>query len=285
MVDCTAARRAGQKAPKAITMQAAQQRYLPWGRRNFRWNKAGAELRRRWLAYMRTHPLAAKAVGSLSVHLLIIGGLLLSTLWAGRARAPRSLTPFDLQSLGPAGEMGGGPIASADASRAPDGLQILQQKTKPAPRAVKKTVPTRATRAVEAPQLSKNEIQRMLGSAVKNIGPGTGSGEAGTGSGGGVYDPLGWYYAAVRTSMYAAWQQPSALAGQQGLLSRVLIRVQRDGLITRRTLARSSGNALMDRSVLSAVEAVERLPELPPGFGGLYKEITIDFELTANATD
>lgn len=36
----------------------------------------------------------------------------------------------------------------------------------------------------------------------------------------------------------------------------------------------------MDNSVLRALEAVTRLPKLPAGLGGLYKDIIIDFELT-----
>jgi TonB family protein len=70
------------------------------------------------------------------------------------------------------------------------------------------------------------------------------------------------------------------LAGQKGLIGRVLIRVQRDGLITRRTLDKPSGNALMDTSVMNAVESVKQLQSLPPGFGSSYKDITIDFALT-----
>jgi TonB family protein len=80
--------------------------------------------------------------------------------------------------------------------------------------------------------------------------------------------------------MYEAWDQPGGLSGA-GLVTQVRIRVQRDGTITSRDLARRSGNSLMDDSVMKAVNAVARLKPLPPDVPGSYKDITIDFELTS----
>jgi TonB family protein len=130
--------------------------------------------------------------------------------------------------------------------------------------------------------LSKEALEKIFGDAMSKVGgPGTAPfGTYGTGPGGGKYDPLNWYYSMVKAAMYEAWQQPSALAGTKGLLTRALIRVQRDGKIIQRSLDLSSGNALMDSSVMTAVESVAQLEALPPGFGGDYKDITIDFRLT-----
>jgi len=236
-------------------------------------------------AYIMATPLAQKAVLSAALHVIIIVSLLLGSLVSCRVRAPRDLSPFDLQSIGQPGKAGGGAAAveQAAVNKQEDGLEILKkkpvkQKTEASKVLEKKTAPT------EPRKLSKSEIQKLLGSAVKDVGSGSAvAGDYGTGSGGGTYDPLGWYYSMVRAAMYEAWQQPSALAGTHGLLSRVLIRVQRDGQITRRTLVQPSGNALMDNSVMTAVESVQQLQALPPGFGGAYKEITIDFELTETA--
>ena len=228
-------------------------------------------------AYVRANPLAQKAIISAGLHLTLIVGLLVGSIVSYRVLAPRAFSPFDLQSIGMPGPAGG--VAAAAASRPEDGLEIAKRKP------VKKKVATRKP-SVKKPastrtkKLSKSQIQKLLGSAVKNVGSGSAAaGHSGTGSGG-VYDPFGWYYAKVRAVMYEAWQQPSALAGQKGLITRVLIRVQRDGRITRRSLVQPSGNALMDASVMNAVKSVQRIQELPPGFGGAYKAITIDFELT-----
>ncbi len=246
---------------------------------------------------VRAHPLARNAVLSALVHALAIGGLLIGSLTAWRVRTPRDLSPFDLQPAGPPGRGGGrgGQAAAAPAaaerpaaSRPDDGLEIL--KKKPAkPRPVKtqfpvvKAPPSRPP-GPEPKKLSQGAIRDLLGSAVKGVGPGApgaGMGGAGAGSGGGGrYDPLGWYYSMVRATLYEAWQQPSALAGNRGLTTRVLIRVGRDGRVLRRSLDRSSGNPQMDASALKAVESVAQLPALPPGFGGDYKDITVDFALT-----
>jgi len=145
-------------------------------------------------------------------------------------------------------------------------------------------------------QLSAAQIRRMLGTAVASVGtpsagvagagvpahaggmPGTVYG-TGSGSGSGEATPYGWYLAQVRAIMYDAWAQPSALAGKRGLVTRVLVRVRQDGQIIQKKMVDTSGNGLMDTSVMTAVESVKDFPELPFGFGGAYKDITIDFEL------
>jgi len=136
-------------------------------------------------------------------------------------------------------------------------------------------------------QLSAAQIRRMLGTAMASVGPSAGVPASagmpgtvyGTGSGSGEMTPYGWYLAQVRAIMYDAWQQPSALAGKRGLVTRVLVRVRQDGQIIQKKMVDTSGNGLMDTSVMAAVESVKNLPELPFGFGGAYKDITIDFEL------
>ncbi|MBU4199400.1 MAG: TonB family protein [Verrucomicrobia bacterium] len=236
-------------------------------------------------AYVLANPFARKAILSAGLHAVIIIGLLLGSLVSCHVRAPRDLSPFDLQSIGQPGKAGGAATVAPESvvvSKSEDGLEIVKKKPVTPKRVPVKTQPKKPVSA-EPKKLSQSEIQKLLGSVVKDIGSGSRSavaGTYGTGSGGGTYDPLGWYYSMVRVTMYEAWQQPSSLAGKKGLISRILIRVQRDGRISQRSLIQPSGNALMDSSVMTAVESVQRLQELPPGFGGSYKEITIDFELT-----
>ena len=123
----------------------------------------------------------------------------------------------------------------------------------------------------KTPQLSQEEIRKLLAAGAK------------------ISDklsvptdefPAAWYYALVRQTMYDAWNQPSSLAGRSGLVAEVTIRVQRDGKITSREMTRSSGNSVMDDSVMKAVQAVTQLRPLPPQFPGASHEITVEFELT-----
>jgi TonB family protein len=80
--------------------------------------------------------------------------------------------------------------------------------------------------------------------------------------------------------MYDAWAQPGGLAAEPGRIARILVRVERDGRITARTLVQSSGEPLIDDSAMQAVNSISRLKPLPASFPGKYKNITIDFELT-----
>ena len=123
----------------------------------------------------------------------------------------------------------------------------------------------------KTPQLSPEEIRKLLAAGAKlsdKLSVPTDE------------FPAAWYYALVRQTMYDAWNQPSSLAGQSGLTAEVTIRVLRDGRITEREMTRSSGNSIMDDSVMQAVRAVTQLRALPPQFPGNSYEITIEFELT-----
>jgi len=88
------------------------------------------------------------------------------------------------------------------------------------------------------------------------------------------------YFAFVRRTMHEVWDQPSAASARLGAMTKVSIRVHRDGTITFPKIIRSSGDAEMDDSVLRAVHSVHRLKELPRRYKGDYKDITVDFILT-----
>ena len=248
-------------------------------------------------------PLAHKAVVSVILHVTIICSMLLWSCISCRERSRASLTPFVLQAggPGPAGDGGASatPAASAPAAppvvafAKPEGLQVVEKtapaKSKPAPKPkAKKVVPQESALrkpSPTAPSVSQTDIQKMLGSAVKNVGTspgatGSGPGLPGSSASAGVYDPHAWYYILVKNKMYEAWQQPGSLSSSKGLLCVVLVRVARDGEILKFNLDCPSGNSLMDQSALQAVEQVRRLPPLPAGLGGTYKDITISFTLT-----
>ena len=89
---------------------------------------------------------------------------------------------------------------------------------------------------------------------------------------------LAAYFNHVHERMYAVWQQPSQLKSLPGLSADVRITVAPDGRITGRTRTRSSGNGLMDDSVMQAVNAVKALKALPAGFRKPV-DIEITFEI------
>ena len=89
---------------------------------------------------------------------------------------------------------------------------------------------------------------------------------------------LAAYFNTVRERLYAVWQQPSQLASLPGLSADVRITVEPGGRITARVQTRSSGNALMDDSVMKAVNSVTALPPLPVGHRRPV-DIAVTFEL------
>jgi len=170
-----------------------------------------------------------------------------------------------------------------------------KQKQPPTPQ-VKVPTPTRTNFVAKAkakakgPKYTPDQIRAMLSGSLRGVGTssrnvsgragfGSSIGGSGGGGGGGSDSPLAWYYAMVKQLMYEAWQQPSGLANTGNPTTTVTIRVMRDGTINERQMMRSSGNKLMDDSVMRAVQSVKRLKPLPPQFIGPSQDITITFEL------
>jgi TonB family protein len=92
--------------------------------------------------------------------------------------------------------------------------------------------------------------------------------------------PFWSYYMHVHDVMYEAWDQPGKVVDvDKKLVVTVLLRVARDGRIDGVRLAHSSGNQLMDDSVLAAAHSVPRLDPLPEGLGGDFAEISVNFRL------
>lgn len=223
--------------------------------------------------------LKKKGIISIAVHVALIIFLISRSLISCHRINTRNISPFiDLQMGAGAMPKGGGAGATQPAAtKQDDAFPEPAKKSKGQVEAGKKLVKHTAKTAPKK-QLSEDEIKRMLGEGVATAAsplPGVGSG-SGAG-GGGTPLPYAWYYNQVHAIMYEAWQQPSSLIGKKGLVTTVEIRVQRDGQITGKKIATPSGNAQMDDSVLRALEAVTRLPELPAGCDG---DISIYFELT-----
>jgi len=89
------------------------------------------------------------------------------------------------------------------------------------------------------------------------------------------------YFEAIRRVLHAAWTQPAAVPNT--LSAEVEIHLAETGVILSRRLVRTSGNAVMDRSVLEAVQSVDRIDGLSPDFMRRRPKVTITFELTPGA--
>ena len=203
---------------------------------------------------------------SAAIHIVIITVLLICAIVScQRRRAPREITTFvDLQVLPP--ELTMPSVVTPEKTSKPVKKEPEQHKKKMT--VSKKLV--RRPGPSERKKLSADEIKKALGKIVPLPSRNADSSEI----------AFARYLSLIRTIMYKSWEQPGALSGKKGLVTTVLIRVHRNGEIVQQKIIQSSGNVLMDTSVIEAVESVKRLPELPRGFGDKYKDITIDFELT-----
>lgn len=235
--------------------------------------------------FLKNHPFWRNTLCSAAVHAAVVCALLIwSVASCVMRRKPREITTFvDLQmelppmvaAVNPTPPPPPPPEPAPIPMPEPEKPKPAQPKPAPKPekpkvevsrKIVRRNAPTNAP-----PRINQDQIRQMLAKALPD------SGRAGAPASEDL--AFGWYLALVRNALYEAWNQPSALAGRQGLTTQVALRVRRDGTVAGRTMTRSAGNPLMDQSVMQAVESVASLPALPPGFGGDYKDITVDFEL------
>lgn len=205
------------------------------------------------------------------IHVVVIAAIvlagLLRTWWAGRAR-PEAVTFVSLEPPPhpppPEPEIEPPPEPEPQPEPKPPEKKTIIVNTNRVKRVNRPPPPE------PRPAINADLLKRQLASAVSVGTPGPA-------------DRIpGWYYAMVRRKMYEAWDQPSASVVSPGKVARLAITVRRDGAITQRTLAKSSGSPILDASALKAVQSVDRLDALPDEFAGTSKEITIDFKLTRN---
>jgi len=97
----------------------------------------------------------------------------------------------------------------------------------------------------------------------------------GTGPGSPFWD----YYMHVHDQMYEAWEQPGDVNDRK-LVAVVLLKIARDGSITKVELESSSGNQSMDKSALAAARKVLRLDPPPEALvKGSFAPIAVYFQL------
>jgi len=82
----------------------------------------------------------------------------------------------------------------------------------------------------------------------------------------------------VRQALHGAWAQPSREEAG-GDVVRASIGFDAGGRITSRRLSAPSGNAVLDRSVREALDAVDRVPGLTAGFLERHPTVTIAFNV------
>ncbi|MBA3544604.1 MAG: TonB family protein [Chthoniobacterales bacterium] len=104
-------------------------------------------------------------------------------------------------------------------------------------------------------------------------------GSGGKGSGAGGASDVGWYGNMLHDRFYGEWVQPTSVVHSARLSVLLRIRIQKDGRISDYSIAKSSGNPVVDDSVTAAAARVKQVDPLPSGLGGDYYDVNINFEL------
>jgi TonB family protein len=111
-------------------------------------------------------------------------------------------------------------------------------------------------------------------------GGGTGAG----GAGGNGTDPgtIDAYHTLIHDRFYSQWEQPTSIPTEHkhDFATVLKITIERDGTISAFSLAKPSGNPVMDQSVLEAARKVLKIAPVPDGMGSSSGyTININFEL------
>lgn len=146
---------------------------------------------------------------------------------------------------------------------------------KPSPKASPKASPSPAKKSDSSADADKKAaFQKARGSG------GGGSGSSGGGTGAAAGPDLSGYHRMIRERFYDRWVQPqSVFRADKKLVAVLTIRIEKSGRISGFNLVESSGDAVMDQSVLEAARRVVQIDPLPPGLNKTVYEVDIEFEL------
>jgi TonB family protein len=85
----------------------------------------------------------------------------------------------------------------------------------------------------------------------------------------------------IHDRFYSRWDRPtSVVRSEEQLVAVVKIRIEKDGRISKVDLVKSSGNVVMDDSVLQAAKAVTQIDPLPAAIHDSVYDVPIEFKLT-----
>jgi protein TonB len=240
----------------------------------------------------------------------VSGSLLAHAVLAGIAvivpmTRPRTVPVEDTMTVSLAGPIGGGSVAPAPRAAAPTPpapspapppkeAHTVREVPVPKPKEKKEPVkpkpepikPKEATPAPESPAPPSHDTTPDAGAGKQGSpntkGPGAAMPGAATGvtaSLGGGDASLGWYGAAVKAALEAAWQKP--YLEEQGTTYSVVIAfdIARDGSTRNVRIVTGSGVPSLDRSAQRAVIEASPLPAVPPTWHDETLPATMRFDL------
>ncbi len=127
---------------------------------------------------------------------------------------------------------------------------------------------------VHQPQFSRDEWKKSISQKLSTTTVGVGSPSSPAVAG--RIDPFAWYYAHVRDVMFQNWGEPAL---ERPFITQVLITVASDGSLVSHRITVTSGDPIMDTSVLDCLRRIKRIDPLPSELGRETLDITVEFKL------
>jgi TonB family protein len=164
------------------------------------------------------------------------------------------------------------------ASPRPDGDDDSTPKPKATPSDKPKGTPSAAK--TDGAGSSPTKLASNTKTGGNGPGSGNGKGPAKKGDGEGL-SQFGWYFGMIKDRFDARWEQPTNIERNgTPVVTTLKFRISKDGVISDREIAKSSGYPQMDESVLSAATKVQQVDPLPAGLGnGEFFEVNVEFKL------
>ncbi len=148
--------------------------------------------------------------------------------------------------------------------------KIVVRTHTPTPAVIKPSSPsqTPANNSFNPAAFKKHLLGQLSGVSIQ--GP-TGSTTSATGN----PNEFAAYYNQIKQMMEEAWKVPLGL--DENLQPQISIRIEKNGAVSKVSLARSSGNKSMDDSALAAANSVKKLPAVPDGLP-IPLDVTMNFK-------
>ncbi len=129
-------------------------------------------------------------------------------------------------------------------------------------------------------ETSEKPVKKAIAAGDEGDKKSKGSGgSGGKGSGEGGASEFGWYGNMLHDRFYSEWVQPTSVVHSAKISVLLRIRINKDGQISDYSIAKSSGNPVVDDSVSAAAARVKQVDPLPSGLGDDYYDVNINFEL------
>lgn len=172
----------------------------------------------------------------------------------------------------------------------PSASPTVRNSPKPTPKTTPKPTPAKSVEPKETPKPAKEKEEKKSTPAKKESSASSKQSQekpesSSKGSGSNITAPseLAWYGTMLHDRFHKAWEQPKSIVATGAKMSTLVkIRIEKDGHVSKFTIAKPSGNVVVDESVAAIAKRVTQVDPLPEGLAQKgYYEVKIDFELNA----